>query len=87
MAWKEVTGRDGHIIAKALAYAIAAIDAIPEERMIDVSDRDDMVAIFYALCPDPADREYYARGVEIATGRLPDLTDWKAGPGLPDWQA
>jgi hypothetical protein len=85
MKMKPVTHRDRYIIAKELAYAIAAIDSIPEDRMIDVSDRDDMVAILCALCSDPSERERFARGVEIATGVLPDLTDWKAGPILPDW--
>jgi hypothetical protein len=85
MTWKPVTHRDGYIIAKALAYAIATIDSLPEKRQ-ERSDRDDMVAILCALYPDPSGREDFARGVEAHTGRLPDLTDWKAGSGLPDWQ-
>jgi len=73
-----VTGRDAYIMAKALAYAIACIDGLPEERR-EVSNRCDMVALLYAAVPDPLERERLARSVEVHTGVLPDLTDWKAG--------
>lgn len=79
-----VTHRDGYIIAKALAYAIAHIDRPPEKNR-ESSDRDDKVAILHAMVPDPVDREDFARGVEAATGVLPDLTDWKAGDP-PEWE-
>ena len=79
-----VTHRDGYIIAKALAYAIAHIDRLPEARQ-EASDRGDMVAIFHAMVPGAIKREEFARGVEAATGILPDLTDWKAGDP-PEWK-
>jgi hypothetical protein len=73
-----VTGRDGLIVAKALAYAIAFIDSLPEEKQ-ERSDRADMVALLHAAVSDPVQRERLARSVEANTGVLPDLTDWKAG--------
>jgi hypothetical protein len=42
-----VTGRDGYIIAKALAYAISAIEALPP-RWQEWSDCEDMKAILRA---------------------------------------
>ena len=47
-----VTGRDGYIMAKALAYAIACIDGLPEERR-EVSNRCDMVALLFSTPPFP----------------------------------
>ena len=79
-----LTGRDGYIVAKALAYAIAFIDSLPEAKR-EVSDRDDMVALLVDNVPDPTEREWLARGVEAHTGVLPDLTDWKAGDP-PEWE-
>ena len=79
-----VTGRDGYIMAKALAYAIAYIDSLPEEKR-EASDRNDMVALLNDNVPDPTEREWLARGVEAHTGVLPDLTDWKAGDP-PEWK-
>ncbi len=79
-----VTGRDGLIVAKALAYAIAFMDSLPEEKQ-ERSDRCDMVALLHAAVSDPIQRERLARGVEVHTGVLPDLTDWKVG-GPPEWK-
>jgi hypothetical protein len=78
-----VTGRDGFVMAQALAYAIVCIDSLPEEKQ-ERSNRDDMVALLHAMVPDPVQRERFARGVEAHTGVLPDLTDWKAGDP-PEW--
>lgn len=75
---RSVTGRDGYIMAKALAYPIACIDGLPEVQQ-EVSNRRDMVALPYAAVPDPVERERLARSVEVHTGALPDLTDWRAG--------
>jgi hypothetical protein len=44
MKTNNVTGRDGFIIAKALAYAIATIQALPEH-MQEYSDMCDMCEI------------------------------------------
>ncbi len=73
-----VTGRDDLNVAKALAYAIAFMDSLPEEKL-ERSDRDDMVTLIYAAVPDPVERERLTRSVEAHTGALPDLTDWRAG--------
>jgi hypothetical protein len=43
-----ITGRDGYIVAKALAYAIEIIESLPEERQ-EASDREDMIAIRDAM--------------------------------------
>jgi hypothetical protein len=43
-----VTGRDAYILAKALAYAISIIDALPQERQ-EWSDREDMACLLDAL--------------------------------------
>ena len=43
-----VTGRDGYIVRKALAYAISVISALPEERQ-EESDRDDMEKLLHAM--------------------------------------
>lgn len=49
-----ITGRDGYIIAAALAYAITAIDNLPFRLRKD-SDRDDMLTLLLALVPCPAE--------------------------------
>ena len=45
---KSVTGRDGYIIAQALAYAIEAIGALPPERR-EESNRTDMKRLLDAM--------------------------------------
>lgn len=47
MMTKDVTGRDGYIMRKALAYAITAIDALPQEWQ-EESDRKDMADLLNA---------------------------------------
>jgi hypothetical protein len=68
--------RDRYITAKALAYAIAAIDSLPPERQ-EWSDRNDMVELLCRQMPDPVQREALALSVQGHFGRPPDLTDWK----------
>jgi hypothetical protein len=48
MKQKNVTGRDGYIICKALAYAIAAIERLPEQWQ-EHGDREDMRALLNAV--------------------------------------
>lgn len=43
-----ITGRDTDVVRKALAYAIEAIDRLPQ-RWQESSDRDDMVMLLEAL--------------------------------------
>lgn len=69
---------DGTVLGRALVYAVASIDALPEERRnraID-ADRNAMVGILNLMIPDAALRERLAMEVERVTGRLADLTDW-----------
>jgi hypothetical protein len=49
-----VTGRDGYILAKALAFAIEVIDRLPEEWR-PRSDRDDMLRLLEAIQPKAQD--------------------------------
>lgn len=76
MPEKGVTGRDRYVTTKALAYAIAFIDSLPEDQQ-ESSDRDDMVALLVALLPNMVEREILAQSVQSHTGVLPDITDWK----------
>jgi hypothetical protein len=74
--------RDHYITAKALAYAIAAIDSLPPERQ-EWSDRNDMVELLHRMVPGEIQREALALGVEGHFGRPPDLTNWKQEKGQP----
>jgi NAD(P)-dependent dehydrogenase (short-subunit alcohol dehydrogenase family) len=69
---------DGYVLARALVYAVASIDGVPEERRTKAvaDDRDDMVHILNLMITDPAEREQMAAEVEAVTGRLADLTAW-----------
>ena len=48
---KDITGRDGFIIRKALYYAIQFIDSKPES-LPEHSDRADMMKLLNALDPE-----------------------------------
>lgn len=52
---ESVTGRDGYIIAKALAYAFSTIERLPP-RWQERSDMEDMKKMFENVCPDPSMR-------------------------------
>lgn len=69
-------GRAQHILAKALCYAVAAMDRLPEQRRA-ASDRDDIVALILANFGE-SQREMYMAEVERNTGHAPDMTDWKS---------
>lgn len=58
----QVTGRDGYIIVKALAYAIAVIEALPVARQ-EGSDCDDMRDLLCHLVPAPAARNHMATAI------------------------
>ena len=58
---KNITGRDGYVIAKALAYAIEAIAALPEERQ-ELGDQDDMKAILEAMYPGDGQLAHLIQG-------------------------
>jgi hypothetical protein len=66
-------------IAKALAYAIAAIDGLPYEKQ-EVSDRDEMVALLLEIAPKDRDLAILDDGVEQHLGRRPNLINHKIMP-------
>jgi hypothetical protein len=57
----DVTGRDRLIIAKALAYAIQAIEALPESRR-ENSDQVDMKRMLRAISEDDVELEMFMQG-------------------------
>jgi hypothetical protein len=71
---------DGHILTKALVYAIVTIDALPPgPRHKAKNERGEMVNLLNQMVLDPAERERLAVEVENITGKLADLTDWRLG--------
>jgi len=56
-----VTGRDYSILVKALAYAIEAIDRLPQ-RWQERSDQKDMIALLDAMSDQPDFFRIGARG-------------------------
>jgi hypothetical protein len=56
-----VTGRDYSILVKALAYAIEAIDRLPQ-RWQERSDQKDMIALLDAMSDQPDFYRIGARG-------------------------
>jgi hypothetical protein len=46
-----VTGRDGYIIMRALIFAIAIIDRLPQDER-EVGDRDDMMRLLNHVLQD-----------------------------------
>jgi hypothetical protein len=55
---KDVTGRDGYLICKALAYAIEAIHALPRKWQ-EEGDAEDMRLLLEAMAPDDAELQLY----------------------------
>jgi predicted ATP-grasp superfamily ATP-dependent carboligase len=78
-----VTGRDGYILAQALAYAIEVIGSLPEDRQ-ERSNREDMKKIFEAMFSEQM-REivtYSARchlNPDVARELAARLQDWSEG--------
>lgn len=69
---KNITGRDGYIITKALAYAIAHIQSLPFEKQ-ERSDMMDMCRILLAAEDQTIALQIY--DVIRHTGSTPDLWD------------
>jgi hypothetical protein len=85
-----ITGRDGFIIRKALAYAIEAIESLPkcwQER----SDTDEMIQLLNAATADPdyfrivARSHLERRGIEVKNARIV-LAKREPGVVVPFWQ-
>lgn len=76
---RSVTGRDAHLIRKAVATALAVIDSLPEHCRA-LSDRDDLDQLLTAL--SGGDDDWRRRAVN---GRYP-LNEEEWGKPLPDLQ-
>lgn len=70
--------RDRSVICKAMAYAVALIDSLPEDRR-EWSDRQDMADVLERLMPDERSRAWLAQQVENHAGIACDLMNWKRG--------
>jgi hypothetical protein len=58
--WRQVqsvTGRDGYLIRQALAYAVTAIELLPQKRQ-EWSNAQGMRLILDSVC-DPSDRQFF----------------------------
>lgn len=76
-----VTGRDHHVIGKALAIAIDVISRAHATHSPD-SDAADMVRLYLHMCPDETERACYRQSVHwLLSGGL-DLRD-RPPPILP----
>jgi hypothetical protein len=62
-----ITGRDGPVIAKALAYAIEAIGRLPD-RWQEKSDREDMLKLLNAVSGDIGDMFRFAARYRLDRG-------------------
>ncbi len=75
----DITGRDGFILCKALAYAIITIEKLPVAWR-EASDREDMIALLHAHSADPgfwlttARAHIEQRRVTVENGQL-ELSD------------
>lgn len=66
----ELSGRDLHLVKKALAIAVAAIERMPEGPFRSDSDVADMKALLDDMIESDVELEHYARAARIAvTGK------------------
>jgi hypothetical protein len=86
---KGVTGRDGYILCKALAYGIETIERLPECWQ-ESGDKEDMVALLQEmtaddrLCRTLARSHIERRGVKIVDGQI-QLADFPAEAEHPEF--
>ena len=64
-AWPSFRGRDLHLVKKALAIAVLAIERQPGEFQ-PFSDQADMKALLDALIENDVELEHYARSAKMA---------------------
>jgi hypothetical protein len=69
---RSITGRDRLILLKSLAYAVATIQALDEDRQ-EWSDRRDMKALVRAIEPKRSERDFIADSVARHAGTRPDF--------------
>ncbi len=68
----DFTGRDLHLVKKALAIAVLAIERMPGP-LQSGSDMTDMKALLDRLIESDVELEHYARAADIAvTGGVPE---------------
>ena len=67
----EFTGRDLHLVKKALAIAVLAIERQPGPFQ-SVSDQSDMKALLDGLIENDTELAHYARAAQIAVTGEPD---------------
>ncbi len=73
----EITGRDSYILTQALILAINAVDSTDVKRR-QFSNRDDMMKLLLAICPNSADWSVIANSVGVD----PPPED---SPGYEEW--
>lgn len=66
----ELSGRDLHLVKKALAIAVAAIQRSPDGPFRSDSDMTDMKALLETMIESDVELEHYARAARFAvTGK------------------
>ena len=68
----ELAGRDLHLVKKALAVAVAAIERMPEGPFRSDSDMADMKRLLDDIIESDAELAHYARAARIAVRGGPD---------------
>ena len=68
----ELAGRDLHLVKKALAITVLAIQRSPEGPFRSESDLTDIKALLDTLIESDVELEYYARAARIAVTGRPD---------------
>ena len=68
----EFTGRDLHIVKRALAVAIAALERAPQTSFVPYSDMADMRRLLGEMMPSDVEMEVFTRSACIALTGKPD---------------
>jgi len=68
----ELSGRDLHLVKKALAISVLAIGRMPESPFRSGSDMADMKDLLDRMIESDVELEHYARAARIAVTGKPD---------------
>jgi len=68
----ELAGRDLHLVKKALAIAVLAIQRSPDGPFRSESDLTDMKSLLDEMIESDVELEHYARAARIAVTGQPD---------------
>ena len=68
----ELTGRNLHLVKKALAIAVSTIKSMPEGPFRSDSDLADMKTLLDEMIASDVELEHYARAARIAVTGQPD---------------